>query len=101
GEWPDAAIPAPTGALSVEHEEAVEYLNRCPPQSFGAFTLSNILDGVSADYASRLEAAIARAAAPGAVVVLRSLGEPETAEEDTWASRDRALLWGAIRVERK
>jgi hypothetical protein len=47
---------------------------------------------------ARLEAAVKRAAQPGAVVIQRSFAKPETAEEDGWARRDRALLWGRVRV---
>jgi hypothetical protein len=47
---------------------------------------------------ARLEAAVKRAAQPGAVVIQRRFAEPETAEEDGWARRDRALLWGRVRV---
>jgi hypothetical protein len=41
---------------------------------------------------------VRRAAAPGAVVVLRSFANPRDAEEDAQAGRDRAMLWGRVSV---
>jgi S-adenosylmethionine:diacylglycerol 3-amino-3-carboxypropyl transferase len=92
------SAPAAPGAVTVLQADAAEYLENCPAHTFGAFTLSNITDGASAPYVARLDAAVERAAQPGAVVVLRSFAEPQSPEEDAWASRDRALLWGRIRI---
>jgi len=97
GEPTPAASP-PSGAVHVVEAGAAEYLETCPAQSFDAFTLSNILDAADASYARRLDAAIARAARPGAVVVMRSFSEPPTPDEERWAQQDRALLWGSIKV---
>jgi S-adenosylmethionine:diacylglycerol 3-amino-3-carboxypropyl transferase len=79
--------------------DAAVYLERAASASFDGFALSNILDGANSAYAERLFAAIRRAAAPGAKIVLRSLGEPTSAVDSQWAARDRALIWGSIRVE--
>jgi S-adenosylmethionine:diacylglycerol 3-amino-3-carboxypropyl transferase len=84
--------------LDVAAADAAEYLESCPPPSFDAFSLSNILDGPDPQYGARLLEAVRRAARPGAVAILRSFGEPLDAEEDAWAARDRALIWGRIRV---
>ena len=78
--------------------EVAEYLESCTPASFDAFSLSNILDGTDAQYWERLLRAVRRAAAPEAIVVLRSFAEPKDKGEDFWAARDRALIWGSVRV---
>jgi hypothetical protein len=95
--------PAPTEPrlLRLAHGDAAGFLESSPPGSFDAFTLSNILDGAGEAYGERLRAAVAHAAAPGAVTILRSFGEPQTAGEEEWARRDRAPLWGRIAVERR
>jgi hypothetical protein len=92
--------PPPPGSVRVVHAEATRYLEGCPPRSFDAFTLSNILDGAPAAYRTRLEAAVIRAATPGAAVVVRTLAEPGDRNEAEWARRDRSLIWGGIRVAR-
>ena len=94
---PRKATPA---RLAVETADAIEYLEACAPHSFDGMTLSNILDGADDEYGARLFDAVRRAAAPGAVVILRSLREPDDDEEARWAAEDRALIWGSIRVER-
>ncbi len=86
--------------LAIETADAIEYLEACAPGNFDGITLSNILDGADAEYGPRLFDAVRRAAAPGAVVILRSLREPAADEEARWAAKDRALIWGSIRVER-
>jgi S-adenosylmethionine:diacylglycerol 3-amino-3-carboxypropyl transferase len=89
--------PAP---LAVETADAIDFLEACAPGSFDGITLSNILDGADRKYSARLFDAVRRAAAPGAVMILRSFREPTDDEEARWAARDRALFWGSIRVER-
>ena len=78
--------------------EVAEYLEICTPASFDAFSLSNILDGADAQYRQRLLCAVRRTGAPEAIVVLRSFAEPKDKDEDSWAARDRALIWGSVRV---
>jgi hypothetical protein len=51
-------------------------------------------------FRERMLAAVRRAAAPGAVLVLRSFWEPGDPAAAEWAARDRALLWGGIEVVR-
>ena len=92
--------PPPRGlAVRVETADAAEFLERCMPASFDGFTFSNVLDGADHAFAGRLREAAARAAAPGAIAVLRTLAEPESPDELEHARRDRAPLWGAIRIE--
>jgi hypothetical protein len=79
--------------------DAAEFLEGCPPRSFDGLSLSNILDGADEAYAARLYAAVRRAAAPGAVSILRSFGEPTGPDEAERAADDRALLWGSMRVD--
>lgn len=78
--------------------DAAEYLASGPPGRFDGFTLSNVLDAAPPAYGERLMAAVRHAAAPGAVMVLRSFGEPRNARAAEWAARDRSTLWGSIEV---
>jgi hypothetical protein len=97
----DAEQPAPRPGLDLTLvcADAAAFLEQCAPSSFDGFSLSNVLDGAPPAYGRRLLAAVRRAAAPGAVAILRSFHEPATAEEDQWAARDRSLLWGSVRLE--
>jgi hypothetical protein len=88
------------GNVDVVCADAADYLERTSPASFDGFSLSNLLDGASSGYGSRLLRAVQRAAAPGAVVVLRSIAEPTRTEDKLWAARDRSLIWGSVCVER-
>ncbi len=99
GEGASAEVPR-GAALALVCADAAEYLEACPSGSFDGFSLSNILDGAAVSYTDRLLRAVRRAAAPGAVLVLRSLGEPARSQDDRWAARDRSFLWGSVRVER-
>lgn len=84
--------------LTLACADAADYLEQSATARFDGFALSNILDGASPAYGQRLLSAVRRAAAPGAVVVLRSFSHPATTDEETWAARDRSALWGSVRV---
>lgn len=78
--------------------DASTYLEACQPGSFDGFTISNILDGAPAAYRTRLLRATRAAASNGAVLVERSFGEPSSPQEEHWAMRDRAMLWGSVSI---
>jgi len=94
---PRSRALGPPPSIRLACADAAGYLASCPPGLFDAFTLSNILDGASEEYQARLCAAVRHAAAPNAIVTLRSLAEPEDSEGAQLAARDRSLLWGSIR----
>ena len=92
--------PPPPQAKDVRlvQADAAAFLENEPAESFDGFTLSNILDGVDDAYRQRLLAAVKRAAAPGAVTVLRSFGNADAGSPANRAADDRAMLWGSVLV---
>lgn len=101
-EPPTAAADVATGAaasgIDLVHADAIAYLDDGPPERFDGFTLSNILEVLTPVHQERLRAAVRRAAAPGAVMVVRTLAERGGSQAAEWAARDRSPLWGGIEV---
>jgi hypothetical protein len=98
GELTHEPPPPEAREIRLVHADAAAHLEGEPAGSFDGFTLSNILDGADASYARRLFAAVRRAAAPGAVVVLRSFAEARDSSPNNHAVLDRAMLWGIVDV---
>ena len=98
GELSEVPIPAEAKDIRLVHADAAGYLEREPGASFDGFALSNILDGADAAYKARLVAAVKKAAASDAVVVLRSFADPPAASPTNRAAEDRAMLWGTVDV---
>jgi S-adenosylmethionine:diacylglycerol 3-amino-3-carboxypropyl transferase len=98
GELADPPVPPEAQRIRLVHADAATFLEQEPEQRFDGFSLSNILDGASDGYRQRLLAAVHRAAAPGAVAVIRSVAEPPSASATNRAPEDRTMLWGVVDV---
>ena len=96
GETTEEPPPHEAGGIRLVRSDAAAFLEREPREFYDGFALSNILDGASDEYRLRLTAAVRRAAAPGAVAILRSFAEPEDPSRSNLAEEDRAMLWGVV-----
>jgi S-adenosylmethionine:diacylglycerol 3-amino-3-carboxypropyl transferase len=93
------AEPGPPAApIEFICADAADFLESSRPAAFDAFALSNIGDGATPEYLSRLKRAINHAATANAVVVSRTFAEPNTETAASWAAMDRSMLWGAVEV---
>jgi len=93
----------PEASQAVSHidficADAVAFLDNGPSHRFDGFTLSNIIEAVPPTYSDRLLAAIRRAAAPGAIMIVRSLADARDDKGAEWAARDRSPLWGTVEI---
>jgi hypothetical protein len=61
---PPLTAPTNSGSVDVVCADAADYLESASPESFDGFTLSNVFDGASGAYRSRLLRAVERAVAP-------------------------------------
>jgi S-adenosylmethionine:diacylglycerol 3-amino-3-carboxypropyl transferase len=98
GELGDAPASPSAHRIRLVHADAAAFLEQEPAGSFDGFSLSNILDGTTGAYGQRLFAAVRHAAAPGAMVVLRSFREGPPADPANHAAADRSMLWGMVSV---
>ena len=98
GEVSTAPPPPEARAIQLVRDDAASFIEREPKGSIDGFALSNILDGASEQYRRRLNAAIAAAATPRAVVVLRSFSEPEAGNRYNRVADERSPLWGLVDV---
>jgi S-adenosylmethionine:diacylglycerol 3-amino-3-carboxypropyl transferase len=98
GELSSDPLPPQAKDIQLVHADAADFLEQQTPGSFDAFSLSNILDGVDERYRHRLFGAVKRAAAPGAITVIRSFGEADAGSPWDRAVDDRAMLWGSVLV---
>jgi len=86
------------GRVELRAGDLAAVLEAARPGCYHGFALSNVLDGPDAAYRERLLAAVRRAAAPGAVLVLRTLARAARQDETDLARADRSLIWGGIAV---
>lgn len=98
GEPAREPVPPEAARIRLVHADAAGFLEQEPAASYDGFTFSNILDGAPPEYEARLVAAVRRAARPGAVMVLRSFGEPRDPGVPNRAADDRSMLWGRVEV---
>jgi S-adenosylmethionine:diacylglycerol 3-amino-3-carboxypropyl transferase len=98
GELADAPAPPEARDIRLVNADAASFLEQERPGSVEGFALSNILDGAEAGYERRLMAAVKRAAAHDAVVVMRSFREPPPELSTNRADDDRSMLWGVVDV---
>lgn len=96
GEWGTPTLPREARSIRLACADAAEFLEREPPASFDAFTLSNILDGAGESGALRLWQAVRRAGKAGAIALLRSFAEPRDPAHAMLAAEDRSMLWGSV-----
>lgn len=97
GHWTGQEPNKPARPVTFLHDDIVNFMETTTDR-FDAFTFSNILDGPDAAFAQRLLAGVRRSAAPGAVMVLRTLRTAESESSRERARDDRSLLWGGIDV---
>jgi len=98
GELPDDSPAPQASSIRLVHADAADFLEREAAGTFAGFALSNILDGATPQYRTRLIAAVRHAAAEDARVVMRSFREARDDLATNRAADDRAMLWGIVDV---
>lgn len=81
-------------------EPLLDHLERVPPASYDAITLSNVTDGADERWVRDLRKAALRAVVPGGAIIARSFATTMDDDAAKRARRDRAMLWGSIVVLR-
>ena len=96
GELPYERAPADATGIVFIQADVAEFLQGESPSSYDGFSLSNVFDGATETFRRRVLVGLERAAAPGAVVVMRSFREPARRLPANLAAADRSMLWGVV-----
>jgi S-adenosylmethionine:diacylglycerol 3-amino-3-carboxypropyl transferase len=99
GDFDDPIPPFDPRRVKLVCADVAAHLEEVPAGTYDGISLSNVLDAAGPVYTARLKAAVRHATTPGAVVVSRSFAESDNPDETQWASRDRSMLWGSLKVE--
>lgn len=88
------------GTIDWRAADMLTTLRDAPAASFDGISLSNLGDGADPRRVDALWDAALRAVVPGGSVLLRSFRSAGDPQSTALAAKDRALVWGSIRVVR-